>query len=96
MFCLTYGDGLSDLNISNAIKFHKNHGKQATLTSVFAPGRFGMLDIDTDGKVNKFIEKPKGDGSKINGGFFVLSPKVMDLIDSNDCVWEKASRKIGI
>ena len=70
MFCLTYGDGLSDLNISNAIKFHKNHGKQATLTSVFAPGRFGMLDIDTDGKVNKFIEKPKGDGSKINGGFF--------------------------
>ena len=89
MFCLTYGDGLSDLNISNAIKFHKNHGKQATLTSVFAPGRFGMLDIDTDGKVNKFIEKPKGDGSKINGGFFVLSPKIMDLIDSNDCVWER-------
>lgn len=89
MFCLTYGDGLSDLNIANAIKFHKNHGKQATITSVFAPGRFGMLDIDTDGKVNKFIEKPKGDGSKINGGFFVLSPKVLDLIDSNDCVWER-------
>jgi glucose-1-phosphate cytidylyltransferase len=89
MFCLTYGDGLSDLNISNAIKFHKDHGKHATLTSVFAPGRFGMLDIDSDGNVNKFIEKPKGDGSKINGGFFVLSPKVIDLIDSNDCVWER-------
>jgi glucose-1-phosphate cytidylyltransferase len=88
-FCMTYGDGLSDVNISESLNFHKSHGKLATLTSVFSPGRFGILDINNDNTVKSFIEKPRGDGSKINGGFFVLSPKVIDLIDSESCVWEK-------
>ena len=89
-FCITYGDGLSDVNISQLIDFHVSHGKQATITSVFAPGRFGILDINKDDQsVNRFIEKPRGDGSKINGGFFVLSPKVIELIDSSATVWEK-------
>ena len=89
-FCMTYGDGLSDVNISKLIDFHKSHRKLATLTSVFSPGRFGILDLNNnDGSVKSFVEKPRGDGSKINGGFFVLSPKVIDLIDSFDTVWEK-------
>lgn len=89
-FCMTYGDGLSDVNISELIDFHKSHGKLATLTSVFSPGRFGILDLNNnDSSVKRFVEKPRGDGSKINGGFFVLSPKVIDLIDSYDTVWEK-------
>tara|TARA_A100001015_G_C14950656_1_gene696589 strand:+ start:42 stop:818 length:777 start_codon:yes stop_codon:yes gene_type:complete len=88
-FCMTYGDGLSDIDISKSIEFHKSHGKLATITAVHAPGRFGMLDINKSGAINSFVEKPKGDGSRINGGFFVLSPKVLDLIDSHKCVWEK-------
>ena len=88
-FCLTYGDGLSDINILDSIKFHKNHGKLATLTSVFAPGRFGVLNIDDNSSVKSFNEKPRGDGSKINGGFFVLSPKVLRLIESKDTIWER-------
>ena len=88
-FCMTYGDGLSDIDISKSIEFHNSHGKLATLAAVHAPGRFGMLDINKNGAVNSFVEKPKGDGSRINGGFFVLSPKVLDLIDSHKCIWEK-------
>ena len=88
-FCMTYGDGLSDIDISKSIEFHESHGKLATLTAVHAPGRFGMLEINNNGAVNSFVEKPKGDGSRINGGFFVLSPKVLDLIDSDKCIWEK-------
>ena len=75
-FCLTYGDGVSDVNISELIIFHKNHGCAATLTSVFPPGRFGALDIHENHHVTSFKEKPKGDGGQINGGFFVLDEKV--------------------
>lgn len=71
-FCFTYGDGVSDLDISAVIAFHKRHGKTATLTATYPPGRFGALDI-RDKQVKRFVEKPKGDGGMINGGFFVLS-----------------------
>lgn len=87
-FCFTYGDGVSDVNITDLIKYHHQHGKLATLTAVTPPGRFGALDIK-DGQIRSFKEKPKGDGALINGGFFVLSPKVIDLIDSDSCVWEQ-------
>ena len=87
-FCFTYGDGISDIDISKLIKFHKEHGKDATLTAAYPPGRFGALDI-IDKKVLQFTEKPRGDGALINGGFFVLSPKVLDRITGDDCVWEK-------
>jgi len=89
-FCLTYGDGLSDVNISNLIDFHKTHGKLATLTAMTPPARFGALDIDQSNKVNTFLEKPKGDGTKINGGFFVMSPKVLDYIDDDNTSLEGA------
>ena len=91
-FCFTYGDGVSNVNISELIAFHKKHGKDATLTSVYPPGRFGALDIQ-DNKIKKFTEKPKGDGALINGGFFVLSPNVLDRINGDDCVWEQEPLK---
>lgn len=87
-FCFTYGDGVSDVNISETIAFHKSHGKLATLTATFPPGRFGALDIE-NGQVHSFKEKPKGDGAMINGGFFVLSPKVLHLIAADQTVWEQ-------
>lgn len=87
-FCFTYGDGVGDIDIAKTIEFHKQHGKQATLTATYPPGRFGALDIK-NGQVNSFKEKPKGDGAMINGGFFVLSPKVLERIDSDACVWEQ-------
>ncbi|MGI1939167.1 glucose-1-phosphate cytidylyltransferase [Shewanella oncorhynchi] len=87
-FCFTYGDGVGDVDISKTIEFHKSHGKKATLTATFPPGRFGALDME-NGKVNSFKEKPKGDGAMINGGFFVLSPEVLDLIDGDSCTWEQ-------
>jgi glucose-1-phosphate cytidylyltransferase len=87
-FCFTYGDGVSDIDIGQLIQFHQKHGKLATLTAVTPPGRFGALDIQS-GAIKSFKEKPKGDGALINGGFFVLSPKVMDLIDGDKCVWEQ-------
>lgn len=87
-FCFTYGDGVGDINITELIKFHNNHGKQATLTSTYPPGRFGALNI-TDGAVRSFKEKPKGDGGKINGGFFVLNTSVINLIKDHETVWEK-------
>lgn len=86
-FCFTYGDGLSNVDIGKSIEFHKNHGKDATLTSVYPPGRFGALDIE-DNKIQQFIEKPKGDGALINGGFFVLSPRVLERISGDKCIWE--------
>ena len=86
-FCLTYGDGLSDLNIQKLIDFHSSHGNLATVTAVQPPGRFGSLEFEGD-KVTSFIEKPKGDGGFINGGFFVLSPKCIDLIDGDNSIWE--------
>jgi len=87
-FCFTYGDGVSDINITQLIRFHERHGKEATLTAVYPPGRFGVLDIK-DSQVCRFTEKPKGDGSLINGGFFVLSPKVLDRISGDHCIWEQ-------
>ena len=87
-FCFTYGDGLSDINISSLIKFHKTHGKLATISAVMPLGRYGSLTIDADESVTGFIEKPRGDGAWINGGFFVLSPKCIDFIDSDLSSWE--------
>jgi glucose-1-phosphate cytidylyltransferase len=87
-FCFTYGDGLADIDISGAIAFHQEQGTQATLTAVYPPGRFGALDI-ANHKVTTFKEKPKGDGGMINGGFFVLSPSVLSLIDDDSTVWEQ-------
>jgi glucose-1-phosphate cytidylyltransferase len=86
-FCFTYGDGVADVNIRSAIDFHYNHGKLATVTAVRPPGRFGALDRVGD-MVTAFSEKPRGDGGYINGGFFVLSPRCLDFIDSDDSSWE--------
>jgi glucose-1-phosphate cytidylyltransferase len=87
-FCFTYGDGVGDMNIAETINYHKKSGKLATLTATYPPGRFGALDI-TDGQVLNFKEKPKGDGAMINGGFFVLSPKVIDYIEDDSTTWEQ-------
>jgi len=87
-FCFTYGDGVGDIDITESVKFHKSHGKQATLTAAYPPGRFGALDINA-GRVSSFKEKPKGDGAMINGGFFVLSPKVLERIPNDACIWEQ-------
>ena len=86
-FCLTYGDGLSDIDISSSIKFHKEHKKIATISAVIPPGRYGALDLDGN-NVKGFTEKPQGDGGVINGGFFVLSPKVLSLIHDDQTPWE--------
>ncbi|MFL1705680.1 glucose-1-phosphate cytidylyltransferase [Campylobacter sp. MOP7] len=83
-FMLTYGDGVSDINIQELIKFHKRHGKAMTMTSVQPEGRFGSLNIDTKNMVNEFKEKPKGDGNWINAGFFVCEPKVFSYIKEGD------------
>lgn len=88
MFCFTYGDGVADVNIQEVIAFHQSHGKLATVTAVQPPGRFGALALEGD-RVTSFMEKPQGDGGYINGGFFVLSPKVLDLIPSDETLWEK-------
>jgi glucose-1-phosphate cytidylyltransferase len=88
VFCFTYGDGVSDVDITKLIAFHREQGVQATLTATLPPGRFGSLDLKGS-KVNCFVEKPKGDGAMINGGFFVLSPKVMDLIAGDVTTWER-------
>lgn len=88
LFCFTYGDGVADVNIGELISFHKAQGVDATLTATYPPGRFGALDIQDD-KVCSFKEKPKGDGGMINGGFFVLSPKVIDLISTDETIWER-------
>ena len=86
-FCFTYGDGVSDLNIRSLIDFHQAHGKLATITAVQPPGRYGALTQESN-KVTGFVEKPRGDGGLINGGFFVLSPKVIDLIRGDETSWE--------
>lgn len=91
-FCMTYGDGLSDVDITKLVAFHKNHGKLATLTAVRAPGRFGIITIG-DGEacpITSFNEKTEGEVSLINGGFFVLDPKALDYIEGGDsCTWER-------
>lgn len=86
-FCFTYGDGLSDVNIRGLIEFHKRNNKWATLIAVNPPGRFGAIDISNE-KVNRFKEKPQGEDSWINGGFFVLEPEVFDLIKGDNTSWE--------
>lgn len=88
-FCFTYGDGVADVDISALIHFHKQHKKLATVTAVKPPGRYGALDMDGQ-KVKGFIEKPQGDGGWINGGFFILSPNVLELITNDSCSWEGA------
>jgi glucose-1-phosphate cytidylyltransferase len=87
-FCLTYGDGVGDVDINSLLKFHSQHGKLATVTAVQPPGRFGQLEMKGD-SVTSFVEKPVGDGASINGGFFVLSPKVIDYIASDETIWER-------
>lgn len=87
-FCFTYGDGVGDIDIGATIAFHEKHGKAATLTATYPPGRFGALDI-RQGQVLNFKEKPKGDGAMINGGFFVLKPEVLKYISDDSCVWEQ-------
>jgi glucose-1-phosphate cytidylyltransferase len=88
-FCFTYGDGVSDIDIDALIKVHKKAGRQATVTAIQPPGRYGALRID-DGRVEQFQEKPAGDGAWINGGFFVLEPSVIDYIEGDYTVWEQA------
>ncbi len=88
-FMLTYGDGVADINIDRVVDFHHQHGRKATLTSVMPPGRFGIIDFGADNSVKRFIEKPKGDGSWINAGFFVLKKEVLDYIDGDGCIWER-------
>ena len=88
-FCMTYGDGVGNVDIAKSIEFHKQHGKLATMTATQPPGRFGALDLQGC-EVKNFLEKPHGDGGWINGGYFVLSPKVLDLIDGDETLWEKA------
>jgi glucose-1-phosphate cytidylyltransferase len=87
-FCFTYGDGVGDIDVSSLIAFHKSEGRLATLTGVQPPGRFGALEIDGN-RVLRFQEKPEGDGAWINGGFFVLEPKVIDYIDDDTSIWER-------
>ncbi|MGI0011632.1 MAG: glucose-1-phosphate cytidylyltransferase [Nitrosopumilaceae archaeon] len=87
-FCFTYGDGLSDINISNLITFHHDKKTLATITAVRPPGRWGTLNLDKD-KISGFKEKPAGDGSWINGGYFVLEPGVFDYIQGDSTVWER-------
>ena len=87
-FCFTYGDGLSDVDIEALVKFHKKQGALASVTSVQPPGRFGTLSLK-DNKITAFEEKPQGDGSWINGGYFVLSPKVLDYIKDDTTIWER-------
>jgi glucose-1-phosphate cytidylyltransferase len=86
-FCFTYGDGVSDVDIAKSLAFHKQHGKLATITAVQPPGRYGAIER-TNNQVTGFAEKPRGDGGLINGGFFVLSPKVLDLIEGDHTSWE--------
>jgi glucose-1-phosphate cytidylyltransferase len=88
-FCLTYGDGVADLDLRKVVEFHRHHGKLATITAVPSPGRFGILDIVDNERVSRFHEKPESEMGWINGGFFVLEPRVMDYIDGDDTMWER-------
>ena len=88
-FLLTYGDGVADVNIASLMDFHESHGKALTMTSVQPEGRFGALNIEDDHKVTNFLEKPRGDGAWINGGFFVCEPEVLNYIDGDRTVFEQ-------
>jgi glucose-1-phosphate cytidylyltransferase len=87
-FCFTYGDGLSDVDLTRLLAFHREQGRRVTLTAVLPPGRFGVLDC-AGTMVRRFHEKPQGDGARINGGFFVCNPDVIDLIPDDSTVWER-------
>jgi glucose-1-phosphate cytidylyltransferase len=87
-FCMTYGDGVGSINITELIAFHRQHGKLATMTATQPPGRFGALQLE-EHAVTSFLEKPTGDGGWINGGFFVLSPKTLELIEGDETIWER-------
>jgi glucose-1-phosphate cytidylyltransferase len=89
LFCLTYGDGVCDVNINKLVSFHREHGKEASLLAIQPAGRFGAIEMD-NGQVRRFAEKPETGGGYINGGFFVLSPKVLDTITGDDSIWERA------
>jgi len=88
-FCFTYGDGVTDVDVSALIAHHKSQGQQATLTAVQPPGRFGALELDARGGVQAFKEKPQGDGGWVNGGFFVLEPSVLERIEGDHTLWEQ-------
>jgi glucose-1-phosphate cytidylyltransferase len=88
-FMLTYGDGVADININALVDFHKKNKKYCTVTAVQPSGRFGLLNISEENQVNSFFEKPKGDGSWINGGYFVCEPQIFDFIEGDDTIWEK-------
>ncbi|PZQ22196.1 MAG: glucose-1-phosphate cytidylyltransferase [Sphingopyxis macrogoltabida] len=87
-FCLTYGDGVADIDVAAQLAFHREHGKKATITAVSPPGRFGALGFEGN-LVRSFTEKPAGDGGLINGGFFILHPSTLDLVDGPDTIWER-------
>ena len=91
-FCLTYGDGLANINIKELIKFHKSHEKTVTLSAIYPPGRFGALELKGD-QVTSFYEKPKGDGALINGGFFIVNKKAIDYIKDDSTIWEQEPLK---
>jgi len=88
-FCFTYGDGVANVDVTALLNFHQSHGLQATLTAVQPPGRFGALDLGPDERIQAFQEKPQGDGSWINGGFFVLDPSVIERIEGDHTLWEQ-------
>lgn len=88
-FCFTYGDGVGDVDITRLVDFHRTHGRLATLTATRPPGRYGAIKFGAHDLVDHFQEKPEGDGSWINGGFFVLHPNVIDEIDGDACIWER-------
>jgi glucose-1-phosphate cytidylyltransferase len=88
-FLLTYGDGVSDVNINNVVKFHKDHGKLMTMTAIQPEGRYGAIDFQSNNQVTNFIEKPKGDNSWINGGFFVCQPEIFDYIENDETIFER-------
>lgn len=92
-FSLTYGDGVSDVNIADLISFHQQGGKLATVTAVQPPGRFGLLDLDGDSMVKGFQEKPEGDGGWINGGFFILEPEIFSYLSGDETIWEQTPLK---
>lgn len=87
-FCLTYGDGVGDVDIRGSVDFHRQHGKLATMTAVQPPGRYGALQLEGD-RIRSFVEKPQGDGGWVNAGFFVLSPKALDYIEGDEIIWER-------
>jgi glucose-1-phosphate cytidylyltransferase len=88
-FCLTYGDCVTDLDVGKEVEFHRESGALATLAAVQPPGRFGVLSLDDGDRVTSFLEKPAGEGGWVNGGFFVVEPQVLDLIDGDETVWER-------